>query len=188
MPKQFTPLEIGETIKNYRKAKGLTQGELGKMLNVVDTAVSKYEKGQIANIPLEIRLKLATILDIPTTKLNIDRSFFIDEMLSELYGVNKTSVLTFAEIAHNAIINYLNEVHKTDAYYPIIERQEYWLIDKSAYSKSDILQLKYLINTFLLSRISDTEFQQIKTYTDFVLSQRKHSTPPEQSEQNNTQK
>lgn len=184
MPKQFTPLEIGETIKNYRKAKGLTQGELGKMLNVVDTAVSKYEKGQIANIPLEIRLKLATILDIPTAKLNIDRSFFIDEMLSELYSGNKTSVLTFAEIAHNAIINYLNEVHKTDAYYPIIERQEYWLIDKSAYSKSDILQLKYLINTFLLSRISDTEFQQIKTYIDFVLSQRKHPAPTEQSEQN----
>ena len=62
---KYDAKEIGQIIKQARKAKGLTQGELGKMLNVVDTAVSKYEKGQIANIPLEIRLKLATILDIP---------------------------------------------------------------------------------------------------------------------------
>lgn len=58
-------VEIGHLIKQARKANGLTQGELGKKLNVVDTVISKYEKGLILNVPLEKRLKIAAILNIP---------------------------------------------------------------------------------------------------------------------------
>ena len=37
---------IGATIKKLRKQKGLTQYELGEMLNVSDKTVSKWESGQ----------------------------------------------------------------------------------------------------------------------------------------------
>ena len=174
MSDKFTPLEIGKTIKEYRKANGLTQVELGAKLGIADTAISKYEKGQISNIPLEVRLNLVRILGIPLSKLNIDKSFYIDETFGTFYGENRRELLNSAESANSAVINYLNEVHRTDAYYPVIERQEYWLIDKSAYTESDILQIKYLINTFLLSQISDTEFQQIKNYIEFIKSQRQN--------------
>lgn len=168
---------LGELIKNKRKEKGLTQTELGNRLGLKKAAISKYEKGQILNIPLEMRLKLSLVLDIPLEKLDIDKSFYVDKALSDLYGGNTITVLNYAELANSAILNLLKEVHKT-TFYPVIERNEYWLIDKSAYTENDIQQIKYLINTFLLSQISDTEFQQIKTYINFVLSQRENTPHP----------
>lgn len=58
-------VEIGHLIKQARKEKGLTQTELGELLNLKKAAVSKYEKGLILNVPLEKRLKIAAILNIP---------------------------------------------------------------------------------------------------------------------------
>jgi transcriptional regulator with XRE-family HTH domain len=56
--------KIGDNIKNARKAKGLTQKELAKLLNCSHTTVSKYEQGEIENMPRPRMNLLADILDI----------------------------------------------------------------------------------------------------------------------------
>lgn len=38
-------IKIGEFISKKRKDKGLTQSELGELLNITDRAVSKWENG-----------------------------------------------------------------------------------------------------------------------------------------------
>lgn len=58
-------VEIGRIIKQARKAKNITQTELGELLNLKKAAISKYEKGLILNVPLEKRLKIALILNLP---------------------------------------------------------------------------------------------------------------------------
>ncbi|WP_111628382.1 helix-turn-helix domain-containing protein [Larkinella arboricola] len=41
-----TPEEIGQLIKQLRKARGLTQGELGEKMGIKKSAVALYEKGR----------------------------------------------------------------------------------------------------------------------------------------------
>lgn len=65
----YTDKEIGLLIKNKRIEKGLTQGELGDMLGVGNTAVYKWEKGIVRNIKRSTIQTMADILGI--SPLNI---------------------------------------------------------------------------------------------------------------------
>jgi DNA-binding transcriptional regulator YiaG len=48
---QFVPMEsMGDRIKQLREAKGLSQAELGRRLDVGRAAVNKWENGETANI------------------------------------------------------------------------------------------------------------------------------------------
>lgn len=60
---------IGDTIRQARKNKKITQQDLSAMLNVGRDNISLYEKGKIKVIPYEKRVKLANILDIPLVAL-----------------------------------------------------------------------------------------------------------------------
>ena len=58
-------VEIGQIIKQARKAKNITQAKLAECIGIQKSAISKYEKGLILNVPLEKRLKIASILNLP---------------------------------------------------------------------------------------------------------------------------
>lgn len=55
--------QIGSMIQEARKAKGMTQKELAKMLNVSQSAVKGYESGK-QNLTIETMHKLSGILGI----------------------------------------------------------------------------------------------------------------------------
>lgn len=55
---------IGSSIKDARKAKGLTQKELAKLLNCSHTTISKYEQGEIENMPRPRMQQMADILEV----------------------------------------------------------------------------------------------------------------------------
>lgn len=56
--------KIGNNIKAARKSKGLTQKDLAKLLGCSHTTVSKYEQGEIENMPRPRMNLLADILEI----------------------------------------------------------------------------------------------------------------------------
>lgn len=56
--------KIGNSIKEARKAKGLTQKDLAKLLKCSHTTISKYEQGEIENMPRPRMQKMAEILDV----------------------------------------------------------------------------------------------------------------------------
>ena len=61
-------LKIGKFISERRKAKGLTQAQLARMLDVTDRAVSKWETGR--SLPdASIMLDLCAILGITVNDL-----------------------------------------------------------------------------------------------------------------------
>lgn len=60
---------LSENIRNYRKAKGLSQEELASKLNVVRQTVSKWEKG--LSVPdSELLIVLAEALDVSLVGLH----------------------------------------------------------------------------------------------------------------------
>ena len=59
---------VGNQIRNARKAKGLTQKELGEKLGVADSVVTNYESGK-QNLTIETLEKIADAIGIEVSKL-----------------------------------------------------------------------------------------------------------------------
>ena len=70
-------MEMGEIIKQLRKAHNLTQEELGKRLGVQKSAIAKYEKGRVENI------KRSTIQADDISKAMVQRVLNIEEIIPE---------------------------------------------------------------------------------------------------------
>lgn len=82
-------MKLGDKIRIHRKAKGLTQTELGKMLGVKVNAVSKWECGRVEDIPTSKIKALANIFDVPP-------SYLIDDEKDSL--TLSKEVLDFIEV------------------------------------------------------------------------------------------
>lgn len=65
-------MEIGQKIREARIAKGMTQEELGNILGVQRSAITKYEKGRVVNIKRSTLQKLAEVLDLKGSDLIIE--------------------------------------------------------------------------------------------------------------------
>lgn len=65
-------MEIGQTIKQARLAKGLTQEELGNLVGLQKSAIAKYENGRVVNIKRSTLRKLAKALNLRGSDLVIE--------------------------------------------------------------------------------------------------------------------
>lgn len=61
--------DAGKMIRDARKAKGITQKELAQLLDCSHTTISKYEQGEIENMPRQKMKQLSEILGVPPVKL-----------------------------------------------------------------------------------------------------------------------
>ena len=57
-------VKIGQRIRELRRARGMTQQELGDLLGVKNAAVHKYEKGLVVNLKRETVAKMAQIFGV----------------------------------------------------------------------------------------------------------------------------
>lgn len=67
MPREtFTPTDkvVGQTIRFLREKAGLTQSDLGKLINVTYQQVQKYEKGT-NRISLHALVSISKVFDVP---------------------------------------------------------------------------------------------------------------------------
>lgn len=61
-------IDVGRRIKNYRKGKGLTMVELGKLIDAPQSAISNWEQGD--NLPNPERiLKLSKVFNVPVNEI-----------------------------------------------------------------------------------------------------------------------
>ena len=74
-------INVGERIKKYRKKKGLTQKDLGKLIGCDGRTISLYERGKF-NPAAHIIVALADALDISTEKLLRDDNYLLYHPLS----------------------------------------------------------------------------------------------------------
>ena len=60
--------QVGQQIREARKAKGLTQKELGEKLGVSESTVNQYESGK-QNLTIETLSKISEALDLSFSTL-----------------------------------------------------------------------------------------------------------------------
>ncbi len=61
-------IEIGDHIRTYRKAKGMTQKELAKLIGKSYSLIQKYEMG-ITQPPIDVLEKIAHVLEVSISDL-----------------------------------------------------------------------------------------------------------------------
>ena len=64
-------------LKSLREEKGMKQSELGKLLNVQDAAISKYESGKVS-LTDDTLLKLSKIFNVPVDYILGNDDYGID--------------------------------------------------------------------------------------------------------------
>lgn len=67
-------VELGRLIKESRKAKGMTQQELGDIVGLQKSAIAKYESGRVVNIKRSTLQKIASALNIRPSELIFDET------------------------------------------------------------------------------------------------------------------
>lgn len=91
-------LNIGEKIKKYREASGITQSELGVKLNVSNRAVSKWENGE-SYPSIELLKPISEILNVSIKELlseknDLTKSDFTYEPCRKMFSLKKLYTVT----------------------------------------------------------------------------------------------
>lgn len=91
-------------LKSLREAKGMKQSELGKLLNVQDAAISKYESGKV---PLtgETLLKLSKIFNVSTDYLLGNSDYDEDSEWRYPHAQNRLGTILSKYCSNNRIAN-----------------------------------------------------------------------------------
>lgn len=100
--------DIGTKIKKYRKEKGLTQKELGKLLNVSGAMIAQYEKG-IRKPKIETLDKIASALGVKIADITKSYTWAEYQRTDECKRMEKE-----VEIKSNAqqgIVNILIDIY-----------------------------------------------------------------------------
>ena len=116
------PFDFGETIKNLRKQKGYTQKRLAEVLNVSETAISKYENN-VTIPPFETICKIAAWFNVSVDSLvGNDPPYIIrlsglnDEqikIIEELVAIYKGNTESKNKICENQKYDLLGRIVKT---------------------------------------------------------------------------
>ncbi len=137
---------IGDTIRQARKNKKITQTQLGAEIGVGVQVISDYEKGKVKTIPLERRVKLSSVLGIAFSKLlyggeNIPLSTnVLDGVCEAVVSVNKAKGFPYDNGKIDEIINALSERE-------IATYKEYFV---TLSSRCNLAELLYILFATLL--------------------------------------
>ncbi len=155
---------FGEKLKKYRKQKGLTQEELAALVGVQNSAISKYEKGRIKQIPIHILERLRAVLefnvkDVPDSQL----TFNIYKPLRPAYLPEQ----------------YKSRLRLTESYLRLL----FFTPNPRGENGSTAYFDHFYINSdnFLIiakNHFSESEVQQIQDYIDFVIDKHIKQNPP----------
>lgn len=86
-------LRVGQLLKEYRKTHGLTQGQLGELLGVGQSAVSRFERGDRPVRDVEFLMQIARALEIPPAHLGLSTEL-VGASVSRPRGVQPMSRVT----------------------------------------------------------------------------------------------
>ena len=96
---------VGQKIRHARKQKKLSMKQLGKLVNLHESTVSRYEKGEISTLDIEKLKEFAKALNVPADYLaGWDNLNSLDTLMIKLNEIVKDTYLDNDEI--DAIVDY----------------------------------------------------------------------------------
>ena len=190
--------EVGERIRKARKNKKLSMKKLGEMLNLHESTISRYEKGEIQALDIDKLKEFADVLNVSPMYLmgyeTQEEQVTKSERGKRLFKLRKEKDNTIEEVAEKTKIpvtdltNYekgyidmpLEHVRRLSSYYCVP-------VDSLlAFNTNDNDSLKELINNMDAIRnaqrwndevglavFSDEEMTDLIKYAKYILSQRK---------------
>lgn len=167
---------IGDTIRQARKNKKITQTQLGAEIGVGKVAIANYESGKIKVIPFEKRVKLAAILDIPLSALLYEGEKSTDRSCRDAVQqyVNTVGIMDEKDIDNIASIlkitpaaQFRTQLLEVSALYPLGQAVQVILteIEKNDKHYSDIELLQTaLMQLFSARGLTDADAKSLASY------------------------
>ena len=121
---------IGDRIRELRTLAGLSQEELGNRVGVQRSAINKYEKGLVTNIPLSTIEKMAMLFDVSPTYIvgwlgDVSGQSLASEVkiingVSKAFGKDAVELLEgFVSLnskGKKRVLQYLDDLSESDAF------------------------------------------------------------------------
>lgn len=123
--KAQTRSSLGKKIKKARKAKGLTQEELGNLLGIQKSAVAKYENGRIVNLKQETLKKLSEILGLSLDELILDDEEDKETTPAPDDSQSDTKNNDGTELADNSkkeVLDIILRLHNDNEFFTLVEQ------------------------------------------------------------------
>lgn len=178
---------IGDTIRQARKNKKITQAQLGAEIGIGKVAVANYESGKIKVIPFEKRVKLSSVLNIEFSRLlyrteNIPLSKgVLDGLSAAVVSVNQNKGLVDDNGKIDEIIDALSEKE-------IATYKEYFVTLSSRCSLAELLYILFAAllknNVFeesaeeIISSVIEWRFRMAGMAAESALHDAKHLALP----------
>lgn len=140
---------LGNTLKNIRKNKELTQNELGNLIEKKQNTIFKYESG-ILPITYQVWADISN-------KLKLSKNYFLDNLDCKLKdNINYVGA------------DNLSDIELQEIELKIVELIEYLFVSNIDFDKRDYLNLnsRDLIN---LKKLNQMFFDNIYTYTSRII-------------------
>ena len=127
-------IKFGEFLRNARKREGITQYQLGKLLDVSDRAVSKWENG-LSKPNSKLLLKISELFCIS-----------IDELLAARLNSNEM-IQVEIEKTRNDILKILDDIILSKyGHFPAVEVISRYEKEKLAFANCSMLEILYCIS------------------------------------------
>lgn len=139
-------MTIGEKIKQARLSKGLTLQEIADKMSLTQGTLSKYENGDIKNIPNTRLKKLAKILDVDISYFyegSKSKNSIIVEKLIELTENNKVNWISPNNPNENIYFDFSELIQEVNKFSNEQEREYYSQTNDNA--EMDIKNTIYLL-------------------------------------------
>ena len=105
--------QLGSKIKRARKAKGLTQEELGNLLGVKKSAIAKYENGRVINLKQDIIKKLCDVLELSPADLILE-----NQVKVPTNNVHSTDIIDM----QNNVLEILLRMYQDVEFFSLVEK------------------------------------------------------------------
>jgi len=114
-PLPFSPLPVGKKISTLRKAKGLTQQELGDLIGISQKQVTDYERGR-TRLTDEMLVRFAVVLGTSSDNLLGLKDIDIpDESISLRFSRRIKEIEQLPEQKKKLVLQLLDDLIKANA-------------------------------------------------------------------------
>ena len=134
--------DIGELVYTIRKLNRLTQVDFAKSLGVVQSTVSKVEKGFFDDVPFSLISKISTLFKVPLAQFQVGfLTLKKDSILTNIVSTNYTDKGEFSSRWTYTLLTELNKLIEKDVFKELKVDKQYFCISNLFFNKEFLITI-----------------------------------------------